>query len=250
MASYLDPTGVQLLWERMKEYIYNCGCSECGGDVDVGYECTTSLEKAFSESGATTKEEGSNFARYTLDYATAIDADEIKVVFNGTEYICPKMIKGTSVAYGSSTPDFEDYPFTLASSDSKLVGNQLYTPDPMDFEITVFVPVTTATVTPCFKTAVETVMNGKGVKVIHIEADEEEGGFVCDTSCDEITETIQNGGYVVAYYNGNFYNLDVTSGSTTTFARIDINTQTQQAERKGFTFDMNDCSITYFPNYS
>ncbi len=235
---------------------------------DSGYECTTSLEEVFSESGATTKEEGGFIARYALDYATAIDANEIKVVFNGTEYICPKMVRGTSVGYGSSTPDFEDYPFTLASGSN---SNQLYTPDPMDFEITVFVHVTTATVTPCFEEAVKTVMDGKGVKVIHIE-DGEESGFICDTSCDEILEILQNGGYVVASYYGEFYNLDVVdvdltpetpsapirskapslkskgSGSTITFAKVVINTDTQQAEIRGFTFDTSDCSITYFPN--
>lgn len=32
MASYLDSNGVQKLWERMKEYVYNCR-------QDVGYKC-------------------------------------------------------------------------------------------------------------------------------------------------------------------------------------------------------------------
>lgn len=271
MASYLDPKGVQLLWERMKEYIYNCGCSECGGDVDVGYECTN--EEFFNASGATEVGSGSNPPMYSLSYSDYIDADKIIVVFNGTEYVCKRRTAPNNISvsiYGASTPTFSDYPFVLASQGES--GNMLFTKQPMDFTIEAFLP--TATVTPCFEAAVKVVTgDSKGVKVIHIE-DDEGSGFICDTSCDEILETIQNGGYAVASYYGEFYNLDTIdvdltsetpsapirskapslksegSGSTITFAKVVINTDTQQAERRGFTFDMDDCSITYFPSYA
>ncbi len=119
---------------------------------DSGYECTTSFEKAFSESGATTKVSDDSPAQYALNYTDYIDADEIKVVFNGIEYTCPKTVSGRYAVYGSAELSFTDYPFALAFSESR--GKTLFTKDPMDFDITVFDGEATATVTPCFEKAV------------------------------------------------------------------------------------------------
>ena len=125
--------------------------------ADSGYECTTSWTKAFSESGATTKTTETNtVAQYALGYADNIDADEIKINFNGTEYTCPKTVINNGAVYGSTDFSFTDYPFVLGFSESE--GNLLLTKDPMDFDVTVFAPVMTATVTPCFETAVKTLI--------------------------------------------------------------------------------------------
>lgn len=117
-----------------------------------GYDCTTSFEKAFSESGATTMGEDSDFAEYVLKPTSSVDTDEIKVVFNGTEYTCSKQIEGDAAMYGATDTSFTDYPFMLGFSESE--GNVVFTKEPMDFSVTVFAAETTVTVTPCFEKAV------------------------------------------------------------------------------------------------
>ena len=121
-----------------------------------GYDCTTSFEKAFSESGATEEPKTDRPCTATLSYTGFIDADEIKVVFNGTEYTCPKTAMGNDAVYGSTDFSFTDYPFVLGFSES--YDNTIFTKEPTDFDITVFAVGTTAKVTPCFETAVKTAL--------------------------------------------------------------------------------------------
>jgi len=174
---------------------------------DSGYECTTSFEEVFSESGVTEEpKDPDKPITATLSYTGFIDADEIKVVFNGTEYTCPKKAIADYAVYGSYSSSFTDYPFAIGFSQSQ--GNLLQTKDPINFTIEVDVPVITATVTPCFETAVKTAIGSvNGVKVVHIRGDST-SGFTCDTSCDEMEAIVKNGGYLVAYSDGFFYNLD------------------------------------------
>lgn len=272
MAKFLDENGVKKLWSRIQEYIYECGCNNCsGGDVDVGYECKN--EELFNASGATEVVSSSNPPMYSLSYSDYIDADKVIVVLNGTEYVCKRQTNpnntGASV-YGASSLTFSDYPFALVSQGES--GNTLLTKQPMDFTIEVSLPTTT--VTPCFEAAVKVAIgDSKGVKVIHIEKGEG-SRFVCDTSCDEMVEILQSGGYVVAFYQNQFFNLYAAhialtpktssssirsnapllrskeGGPILVFARIDIDPNTQQAEKIGFIFDTDDCSITPFPSFS
>lgn len=174
---------------------------------DSGYKCTTSFEEAFSESGATEVQKTSDTpSTTTLAYTGFIDADEITVVFNGEEYVCPKLNKADAILYGSTDMSFTDFPFMLGFSDTQ--GNILATKDPMSFSISVFAPVMTATVTPCFETAVKTVMgSGSGVKVVNVTGNPS-SGLVLDTSCDEMEAIVKNGGYLVGQYNGKFFTLD------------------------------------------
>lgn len=120
---------------------------------DSGYDCTTSFVEVFSSSGATTAQEvASDPCMTKLKYNGFVHADEIKVVFNGNEYICPKISTSDSYAnYGSDK--FTDYPFALVFSTTD--GNYIYTKDPIDFTIEVSASSTFASVTPCFKVAVE-----------------------------------------------------------------------------------------------
>lgn len=99
-----------------------------------------------------------------------------------------------------------------------------------------------------------------GGKVIHIK-DDGKGGYTCDTSCDDIERILKDGGYVAAYHNGSFYNLDnIVGGPDSTyigFSRVDIKTRSsenQQVIKKEFVFSLNDCTIQYsdkrYPEYS
>ena len=60
-------------------------------------------------------------------YSTFIDADEIVVTFDGTEYTCQKIVVDGGFAYGgigSDGPDFSEYPFFIVTDAE---GNRLYT---------------------------------------------------------------------------------------------------------------------------
>lgn len=87
-----------------------------GGSVDCGYSCTEGWVTLTDESVTTALGEG--FAPVAqLTYSAPLDADTIKVTFNGTEYICNL---GTSGGYGApwneatQSVDWSEYPFALA----------------------------------------------------------------------------------------------------------------------------------------
>lgn len=232
---------------------------------DSGYECTTSFEEVFSESGTTEVQKDTSVpSKATLSYTEFINADEIKVVFNDTEYICPKIKTSTYAVYGAYDSSFTDYPFAIGFS--KSYGNSLQTKDPINFTVEVYTPVTTATVTPCFETAVKTVMGGgNGVKVVHISGNPT-SGFTCDTSCDEMSAIIRNGGYLVAYANSTFFNLDsapqslvtgtsVAKATPTLRAVVDNNIvfskvyiTSEKVVKEIFTFNLSNCNISYSEN--
>lgn len=55
-----------------------------------------------------------------LSYSEPIEAETIKVTFNGTEYECSRIVMESKCAYGGVSetgPDFSEYPFALLSED-------------------------------------------------------------------------------------------------------------------------------------
>lgn len=159
---------------------------------DSGYECKASWKVEFYEDGATEQEEGSDPS--ALLFGKYVDASEIKVVFNGKEYICPGMAIPDGYVYGSSHIATADYPFGLEFK--KDGASYLYTEEPMNFNIEVAIPVTTATVTPCFEAAVKTVTSGLTV----INAYSYQNGdctiYTLDKTGEEILEILQSGGNI------------------------------------------------------
>ena len=169
---------------------------------DSGYECSTSFEEAFSESGTTTKDEDASYC--ALDYKGLIDAGEIKVVLNDKEYICQKMIIDNGIGYGG-VESFADYPFMLASSSH---GNVLVTKDPMDFDITVFHSVATAKVTDCFKAAVNTAVDIDVPIVVAHVSEESTGNYTLQEDILDLFNAVNHGKYAVARLNGEWYGLE------------------------------------------
>lgn len=202
MAKFLDENGVKKLWSRIQEYIYECGCNECSGGGDVGYDCTETESVLFSESGATQKmQDYSNINLASLTYTGVIRADEIKVVFNGTEYICPR----TDAGYGAEEKDSEDgyvfseYPFHIYSGSD---GNAIYTENPMPFEITVSSIETATTVTPCFKKAVQAINEPLIVNLTVSPSDASTQRYsVGDRGGEQIMKALLRGQPVYLLYN-------------------------------------------------
>lgn len=72
----------------------------------------------FEGSVTTVENEGLGVA--TLDYSELIEADTIKVTFNGTEYTCNKSSvgMGTNNVYGDDDFNFVEYPFSIRSTET------------------------------------------------------------------------------------------------------------------------------------
>lgn len=146
----------------------------------------------FSEDGATEQEEGSDPS--ALLFGKYVDASEIKVVFNGKEYICPKMAIPDGYVYGSSHIATANYPFKLKFK--KDGASYLYTEEPMNFNIEVAIPVTTAIVTPCFEAAVKTVTSGLTVINAYSKQDGDCTIYTLNKTGKEILEILQSGGNI------------------------------------------------------
>ena len=68
--------------------------------------------------GSVTTENTDDGVLGNINYESVIDADKIKVTFNGTEYECDKITTPVGNAYGGigeSGPDFSEYPFAIMS---------------------------------------------------------------------------------------------------------------------------------------
>lgn len=123
-------------------------------DKARGYECKEETTLLTDESVTTVTEDG--FTSGTLAYSTPIDADTIKVTFNGTEYTCDKVPVDENVAYGGAGeqgPDFSEYPFAIMSSSAPDV-NVIYTETAGTHQVKIEVVDETIKTTECFKKAV------------------------------------------------------------------------------------------------
>lgn len=128
---------------------------------DNGYTCTETTEQLFSETVTTVGNEGVYFAR--LNYAQPIEADELTVVFNGTEYVCPKIADNDVVYYGGfdlnagmRMPDFSNYPFVIGSSPT---ANNIATESPMTVTVSASTLSSTVETTECFEEAVSKIVS-------------------------------------------------------------------------------------------
>lgn len=128
-----------------------------GGGCDCGFECTETTEQLFNETVTTVEHDGVCFAQ--LNYLGLITADELTVIFNGTQYICPKIIvNGADGAYyggvnpSTGAPDFTDFPFSISAIDVN--ANMLVTETAGTYTLEVKAQTTTLTTTPCFEKAV------------------------------------------------------------------------------------------------
>lgn len=129
---------------------------ELGGG-EVGYRCTETMEELFEET-VTTEVDG-DIAAANLFYSERITADELTVIFNGTQYVCPKIISHGAVFYGGVNEiddfDFTNYPFCISSMSG---ANVIVTESPMTVTVGVSVPSLIVETTECFRRAVESVL--------------------------------------------------------------------------------------------
>lgn len=173
------------------------GIANAGGDC--GFECEEGWV-TLTEESVTTVLDGA-FNGGTLSYSQLIDADSIKVTFDGVEYECEKTVTDGNISYGASydpstgTADWSEYPFALASDSN--YGNALFTETAGTYSIKVESVSIDVTTSPCFCAAVNKCVQGNG-KLIEVI-----GGGTCpdrqttyreyNITWDEILQGIHDG---------------------------------------------------------
>lgn len=162
---------------------------------EAGYECTETTEQLFSETVTTAESEDGCFAE--LAYSEPITADELTVIFNGTQYICSKIEGEDTVYYGgidpnTTMPDFTNYPFGIIGE----VGvNFIVTESPMTATVSVSVPSIDVETTECFERAVKSASGG--VLVVNANEDSSTNSLVLDKTWAEIQKAMVSRGVVV-----------------------------------------------------
>lgn len=133
------------------------GIADAGGGGEVGYKCTETTEELFSET--VTTEQNNGVVMANLFYSERLTADELTVIFNGTQYVCPKIISYGAVYYGGANEegdlDFTNYPFCICSTSG---SNVVATESPMTVTVGVSIPSSMVETTECFRRAVESVL--------------------------------------------------------------------------------------------
>ncbi len=131
------------------------GIAEASGG-DCGFSCTEELILLTNETVTTTDHGGTNVAELT--YSGQIIADTIFVTFDGTEYECEKKTIEGMDYYGADlsggSPDFSNYPFVISYDDSNIIVTETGGTHTVKIETIDY----TATTTPCFESAVKSVL--------------------------------------------------------------------------------------------
>lgn len=208
-----------------------------GGGGDVGYECTETTEQLFGETVTTAESEDGCFAE--LAYSEPITADELTVIFNGTQYICSKIEGEDTVYYGgfdpnTGMPDFTNYPFGIVSEDGV---NVIATESPMTVTVSASVTSPTVETTECFERAVKSACGR--VLVVNVNEVSSTNSLVLDKTWAEIQEAVVShgvvvhmdlvgGGYIyspvmVGMASNRLYSVSMLDGTNVRFTTTSIN---------------------------
>lgn len=143
------------------------GIAEASGGGTAGYECTEEYTLLTDESVATSELFGT--AQAPLAYSNLIETNTVKVTFDGVEYVCTKAEQDRLNSYGASIPDspenppdWSEYPFIVTSSVDTVMGrvyNTIITQSVGTYQIKLEALNLVATTSPCFKTAVHSVVD-------------------------------------------------------------------------------------------
>lgn len=183
--------------------------SQSGG----GYSCTESTSLIFEETVTTEvdAESSGSMAIGTFAYAEPIDADELVVTFNGTEYICPKKGGSYMVSYGATpsadSMDFSEYPFSILLSQD-LQGSRttlLMTAQAGTYSVKGESHTETIETTPCFDKAVTHFTSPLLIKYSSTGS----AGYYFDKTAQEVQEAVNEGRMVMLAVNGRVDRLPI-----------------------------------------
>lgn len=131
---------------------------DSGGEMNPGYSCTETVTLLTDESVTTVFDEVNNSGK--LAYSTSIDADTIRVTFDGTEYTCNAQEGEMGTLYGAPMGeegiDWSEYPFQISSG----LRNDIYTETAGTYRVKIETVEEVVETTPCFEKAVNSVVGG------------------------------------------------------------------------------------------
>lgn len=176
--------------------------NDSGSEINPGYSCTEITTLLTDESVTTVFDDVMNSG--ILAYSTSIDADTIRVTFDGTEYTCNAEEALAGKTYGAPMGeegvDWSEYPFQIASG----LRNDLYTESAGTYQIKIETVEEVVETTPCFEKAVNSVIGGSGSStgplIIHQTEEEvkdpqtqETIGYKTDALASDVYAAWQNG---------------------------------------------------------
>lgn len=185
------------------------GIANAGGDC--GFECEEEWVTLAEETVTTTEQGGHNGAQ--LSYSQFIDAETIRVTFDGVEYECERLESSGGYIYGgfSSTPsphpDFSQYPFTIRSRIG--IGNFLVTETAGTYAVKIEGMHEVVTTTSCFAKAVQATIFQMGLSPLILTQSGSPAQL--DRTFEEISDAYLNG-RTVLLDPPNASNLKATSG--------------------------------------
>ena len=163
---------------------------DSGNEMNPGYSCTETVTLLTDESVTTVFDEVNNSGK--LAYSTSIDADTIRVTFDGTEYTCNAQEGEMGTLYGAPMGeegiDWSEYPFQISSG----LRNDIYTETAGTYQIKVETVEEVVETTPCFEKAVNSVVgggSGGGGSALIVNGD----GLALDKTWQEIKNAVMDG---------------------------------------------------------
>lgn len=169
-----------------------------GGDCDCGFECETTTTLLTNETVTTVQQEG--FADGEISYSDLINAEVIKVTFNGTEYECPATRYGDNYGYGASWDDnleaydWSEYPFNIFSSNG---ANNLITQTAGTYTVKIEAIELNVTTTLCFRKAVDSLIASMKPMILTANTTETPGKVMLDREWSEIQTAFAQGRNIV-----------------------------------------------------
>lgn len=142
-------------------------------DAQNGYECTTTRTVFFENTGVTVEVSSGDDRASVLLGSQFLDADSIVLTVNGVEYEYDKVVKtGLSGSYNAYGKD-DANPFWLESDFSDETPRlDFYVRQSGTYNIKIETVEESATTTPCFEKAVESVVGGaSGALIVKYDHD-------------------------------------------------------------------------------
>lgn len=203
------------------------GIANAGGG-DCGFECEETVELT-NETVTTIAQSGFNVGSFS--YKQLINAETIRVTFDGVEYDCPRIAFDDSSMYGgvnpdTQMPDFSQYPFLILSNGT---DNQIATETAGTYSIKIEGMQETVTTTQCFEKAVRSIITSPLVVKASCAPSEGTSSVpsILDASPSEIQDAVKTRGVVVEDPYGNLYSVLYATDSAVTIisSQYDSNTE-------------------------
>lgn len=176
--------------EAIEESVDTSACFEKAVKRFTGFDCE--YRELFEETVTV-----STPTNEDLSYSDLIDAESVRVTFNGVEYGCERRvnndpISGITYEYGADhhEEDFSEYPFEIVSSETTGL-NILYVNESGTY--TIKVEIATSSTTPCFEQAVKSATKGALIINLHTETADNVNFLVTDKTLYEIIEAYDAG---------------------------------------------------------